>query len=176
MEAVEFQDHVRQHRNRIFSLAYYTLRNRQDAEDVTQEVLIRFWKHRLRLDLGGLPAWLHTVTRNVCRDLARKQRRGVSGREVERQPEELEALPTASADPQAVAEEAQFRQRLQTAVSRLAEPYRSIVILREIQGLKYDEIAAVVDKPLGTVKGYLHRGRRQLRDQLREVNAYVKAC
>ncbi len=175
MEAVEFQHHVEQHRNRVYSLAYYTLRNRQDAEDVTQEVLIRFWKHRLRLDLRGLAAWLHTVTRNLCRDVARKKRRGVTGREVDSQPEELEALPTDDADPQTAAEEAQFQSRLAAAVSKLDEPYRSIVILREIQGLKYQEIAAAVDKPLGTVKVYLHRGRRQLRDQLREVNAYVKA-
>ena len=64
---------------------------------------------------------------------------------------------------------ADTRNKLIAAVDRLPDPYRSIVILREIQDLKYEEISGAMDMPLNTVKVYLHRGRKMLREQLREV-------
>ena len=64
---------------------------------------------------------------------------------------------------------ADFRRHLRDALEQLADPMKSIVILREIQGLKYHEIADALDVPLNTVRVYLHRGRRRLREQLKEV-------
>ena len=87
----------------------------------------------------------------------------------------LEAAPSTAPGPQNQAEGAEFRERLKKALGQLPEPHRSIVVLREIQGLAYDEIAAAVDRPLNTVKVYLHRGRKMLREQLREEAAYAQA-
>jgi RNA polymerase sigma-70 factor (ECF subfamily) len=70
--------------------------------------------------------------------------------------------------PAALAETADFEAHVKEALRDLPEPYRSIVILREIQDLKYEEIGAALEMPLNTVKVYLHRGRRKLRDRLRE--------
>lgn len=173
MEKGEFQELVRQHRDRIYTFAFYSLKNREDAEDVTQEVLIRLWKHWRRLEGEHLRAWIVRVTRNACVDSVR--RRQTRGRHEAGGDEEIERAPDEAADPARHAEDADFRRRLEAALRALSEPYRSIVILREVQGLAYDEIAAAVDKPLNTVKVYLHRGRKMLREQLREVPAYVQA-
>lgn len=152
-------------RHQIYTFAFYSLRNREDAEDVTQEVLIRLWKHWQRLDKGGLRAWVIQVTRNLCRDLARQRSR--RWREADAEEVPVDALPAAE-DPGADAEAEEFRRRLSAALRQIPEPYRSALILREIQDLKYDEIAVALDRPLNTVKVYLHRGRKMLRRQLSE--------
>jgi len=175
MREGEFQDLVSRHRDRIYTFAFYSLKNREDAEDVTQEVLIRLWKHWQRLDDEFLTAWILRVTRNACCDVVRRRRthQGKIG-DNPHEPE-IESMASRDPDPHREAEAADFRRRLRAALRTLPEPHRSIVILREIQGLKYDEIAAAVGKPLNTIKVYLHRGRKLLREQLREVTAYAKA-
>lgn len=174
MEKGDFQELVRRHRDGIYTFAFYSLKNREDAEDVTQEVLIRLWNHWRRLEGDHLKAWIVRVTRNACVDAVRRRqtrRRHESATE----DDEIDRAPGEGPDPERVAEAADFRRRLEAALARLAEPYRSIVILREVQGLAYDEIAAAVDKPLNTVKVYLHRGRKMLREELREAPAYAQA-
>ncbi len=174
MQSHDFQALVERYRDRIFGFALYSLGRREDAEDVTQEVLIRMWKHRHQLEENRLLGWLLKVARNACCDLVR--RRGSRGR-FESPADELtfETAASNAPGPWDKAEAAAFRRRLKAALDELPEPHKSIVILREIQGLKYDEIAAAVDKPLNTVKVYLHRGRKMLRDELREEACYAKA-
>ncbi len=74
--------------------------------------------------------------------------------------------------PAAVVENADFRSQLERAVGELAEPYRTIVILREIQDFRYEEICEALSLPLNTVKVYLHRARRKLREKLREFASH----
>lgn len=174
MEQGDFQELVRLHRDRVFTFAFYSLKNREDAEDVTQEVLIRLWNHWRRLEGEHLRAWLVRVTRNACVDAVR--RRQTRGRhEADGDDSAIETAASGAPDPQRAAEASDFRRCLRAALAELPEPYRSIVILREVQDLAYDEIAAAVDKPLNTVKVYLHRGRKMLREKLREVPAYAQA-
>ena len=174
MEQGDFQELVREHRDRIYTFAVYSLKNREDAEDVTQEVLIRLWNHWRRLEGAHLRAWIVRVTKNACVDAVRR-RQTRHRHEYETEDDELERAAGTGPDPERDAEDADFRRQLKAALAELAEPYRSIVILREIQGLAYDEIADSVGKPLNTVKVYLHRGRKMLREQLREVPAYAQA-
>jgi RNA polymerase sigma-70 factor (ECF subfamily) len=112
--------------------------------------------------------WLIRVTRNASIDALRK--RGSYRALVDEDPEGEATSRFASpgAGPDAAAEAADFRKQLERALHQIHEPYRSIIILREIQDLKYEEIAAALDLPLNTVKVYLHRGRRLLRERLRE--------
>ena len=175
MELGDFQALVEGHRNRIYTFAFYFLRNREDAEDVTQEVLIRLWNHWRRLEGAPMKAWLMKVTRNLCCDVSRRRttRGRVEGFDDGEAAVELAASPEP--DPEHAAEAADFRRRLTAAIKSLPEPQKSIVILREVQGLTYDEIASVVGRPLNTVKVYLHRGRKLLREALREEEAYAQA-
>lgn len=172
---MEFQQLVVEERQRIYSFAYYSLKNREDAEDVTQEVLIRLWRHWRRLDRSGVKAWLLRVARNACCDVVRRRRVNAT-RVVDTEGDVvLDRVACERADPQADAEAADFQQRLTAALRQLPEPYRSALILRELQDLKYDEIAAILEKPLNTIKVYLHRGRKMLREELKEVEIHAQA-
>lgn len=158
-----------QHRQRIFSFAYHLLSNREEAEDVTQDVLVKMLAHAQSLDPERIGSWLLRVTRNACYDLLRKRRvRTGAGTEELDDEETATELPAADPDPRARAEAAQFRARVKGELDGLDEPYRSVVILREIQDLSYREIADALEMPLNTVRVVLHRGRKKLRERLRE--------
>jgi RNA polymerase sigma-70 factor (ECF subfamily) len=167
-----FDDTVQRHRRRVYSFARYLLSNREEAEDVTQEVLLRLWRHQNGLDEERLGAWLLRVTRNACYDLLRKRRSDsaviASGSGLEG--EKARQTATAEPDPQARAEATDFRRRLLAALAELGEPYKSVVILREVQGLPHREIGEALGIPEVTVRVHLHRGRRKLRERLREVS------
>ena len=162
-----FERHVRKYQHRVFGFAVYFLGDRTEAEDVTQDVLLRLWQHRDNVDEDRLLGWLLRVTRNACVDALRKRKaqRNVMTSDTEA----LAYTPDADPMPDACAEAADFQRRLERALNRIAEPYRSIVILREVQELKYEEISGAMNLPLNTVKVYLHRGRKMLREQLSEV-------
>ena len=167
MNLLQFERKVYLYQDRVYGFAYYFLNDRDEAQDVTQEVLIRLWKHCRDVDEERLLGWLLRVTRNACIDALRKRKsfRGMMTVSTD------EVLFAKSSDlsPEDSTTVADTRNKLIAAVDRLPDPYRSIVILREIQDLKYEEISGAMDMPLNTVKVYLHRGRKMLREQLREV-------
>ena len=144
----------------VWSLARHLLRDVQEAEDVTQEVFIRLWQHREAMDPGQVKPWLMRVTRNLCLDKLRHRR------------PEAEFDENQACDDKTPAERLQrseTRSWLQAAISRLAEPFRSLVILRDIQQHSYQEVAGITGLSPSQVKTYLHRARKQLRAQLQEL-------
>lgn len=163
----EFEQHVNQYQHRVFGFVYHVLGDREEAEDVTQEVFIRLWKHRAEIDGGQPIGWLLRVARNASVDALRRRntyRKTVTG--------DGELVDRAAGDlpgPAAEAERNEFRAQVDRALDRLAEPYKSLVILREIQDLSYQEISDALSLPLTSVKVYLHRARHMLRAQMTEV-------
>ena len=169
MRLAEFERAVETHRNRVFTLAFYLLGKREDAEEILQEVLLRLWRHRSRLERRRLGAWLLTVTRNACYDHLR--RRSSAGRDtiVAIDNAALERAAGPEPDPERRTASAELRARVLAELARMPEPFKSVLILREIQELKYREIADILELPLNSVRVYLHRGRRRLRQRLREA-------
>jgi RNA polymerase sigma-70 factor (ECF subfamily) len=169
----EFRHLAREHGGRIYSFALHALRSKEDAEDVTQEVLVRLWRYRDGIDPEKVHAWVMKVARNRVIDVSRRRRirAGVmpEGMDVELVSESI-AAPEAGGDH---AERAELRGVLQDAVAALDEPYRSIVIMREMQDRSYSEIAEALEMPLGTVKVYLHRARRRLRERVKKELGHV---
>jgi len=163
-----FQELVREYQDRIYNFACYCLGDRVEAEDVTQEVLIRLWRNLDRIEPQGMWPWLLRVTRNAAIDTLRRRGTYRSFQEEDPEGEAAQRAPSRMPGPDALAESADLQRQLVRALRELPEPYRSIVVLREIQDLRYDEIASALDLPLTTVKVYLHRGRRMLRRRLRE--------
>ena len=168
-----FEVAVRQHQRRVFSFAHYFLGNPSEAEDVVQEVLIRLWKSWQDLDTERVEPWLLRVTRNACYDQLRKRRSASQYLVEDPEGDVANRAPSNRPSPEAKAEAGDFRRHLLAALRRLDEPMRSILILREIQGLKYQEIADILEIPLNTVRVYLHRGRQRLRKQLGRVYEHV---
>lgn len=155
-----YQQAIDQHRHRVLSFAHYSLRVREDAEDVTQEVFIKLWQHWQKVDHEKLGAWLMRVAHNSVIDHVRKQR-----------PQQANLDQYAEVDDQAAEEsgtdrldQQQFKKQLQNAIKSLDDPFRSIVIMRDIQGMSYEEIQGSLELSASQVKVYLHRARRKLRE------------
>lgn len=158
---------VYRHQRRIYSFAHYFLGDRQEAEDVTQEVLVRLWRSGGVVEPAALLPWLLRVTRNACYDLLRRRRpRAVLSSPAAEAA--AERVPDGRPGPEAAAAASEMQRRVREALRRLPEPYRSALILREVQGLAYQEISQALDVPLNTVRVHIHRGRQRLRDLLRE--------
>jgi RNA polymerase sigma-70 factor (ECF subfamily) len=161
---------VEQCRHRIYSLAYHSLGSREEAEDVTQEVLIRLWEHLHELTDRHVLPWVIRVTRNACLDLHRKRqtRQALLDQHQNENPgmshSESSFVPGLSLD------QDDFRRQVRAALGTIEEPYRTIVILREIEDLTYQQIAAAMEMPLNSVKVNLHRGRRMLREKFRALD------
>jgi RNA polymerase sigma-70 factor (ECF subfamily) len=159
-----FEDHVSAHEDQVYRFARSMLKDEATAQDVTQEVLITLWEHQEELDEDGLVAWLMRVTRNACIDRLRARQRRRKTVRTDSDGVDRAASPTPTPDRHAEAED--LRDHVLDALDQVDDPYRRVVALRELQGLKYKEIAEALDMPLNTVKVYLHRGRKKLRAQL----------
>lgn len=172
---MDFEAAVRRHQRGVYTFARYFLASREEAEDVTQEVLLRLWRHGESLDPEMLTGWLLRVTRNACLDLLRRRRSAGAGMVaiVAIGPDKSAARPSGEPDPEQAARGSELQRRVQEALRRLDEPYRSALILREVQGLPYQRISEVLGTPLNTVRVLIHRGRQKLRDQLREELGYA---
>jgi RNA polymerase sigma-70 factor (ECF subfamily) len=163
-----FRKLVGQYQDRVFTFVYYSLKNREEAEDVTQEVLMRLWQHKDEVNPSSLTAWVMRVARNAVIDSARRRRTRSAVFADGADFEVAEALVAApGADSEDSLRSRETRDALESALQAVDEPYRSIVVMREIQDMTYSEIVEVVEMPLNTVKVYLHRGRRMLREALR---------
>jgi RNA polymerase sigma-70 factor (ECF subfamily) len=166
----DFRDLAEEYAGRVYTFARYSLRHQEDAEDVTQEVLVRLWKNHDQIDPAATSTWVMRVARNLVIDLARRRQSRAAVFAQGADVEEMAAQVPADYAADAVAERSSLRARLEGALAELNEPYRSIVVMREIQGLAYEEIATAMNMPLGTIKVYLHRARRRLRELVQTEN------
>ncbi len=174
MRRALFDAAVTQHSRRVFTLAVYLLGDRGEAEDVTQDVLIRLWRKEHDVAPDRIGSWLVKVTRNACFDAIRQRGSGIRG-VTELHADALHDVPSKIPGPESLAKSSQLGGRILAALERLPEPHRSVVILREVQGLSYQEIGEVLEMPMSNVRVTLHRGRRRLREELREVRNHVAA-
>jgi len=141
-----------------YTLARYLLRDSADAEDAVQEAYLQALRH-----FGGFRGenprgWLLTIVRRTC--WAWSHREGRLGSAAD--PELLDDLPGDGDDPEAEVVRGELQEQLARAVDALPLPFREVIVLREIQELSYQEIAAVVGVPVGTVMSRLARARRRL--------------
>jgi RNA polymerase sigma-70 factor (ECF subfamily) len=168
-----FEQQVSAHEDKVYRIARSMLKDEAAAQDVTQEVLVTLWEHHDGLDPDGIMAWLACVTRNACIDKLRARQRRRKTVTVDADGVGRAASPTRAPDRRAEAED--LRDHVLNALDRVDDPYRRVVALRELQGLKYKEIADALDMPLNTVKVYIHRGRKRLRAELDRALAPLPA-
>lgn len=154
---------VEQHTARVYRLAYRLTGNRYDAEDLTQEVFIRVFRSLASYTPGTFEGWLHRITTNLFLDMTRRRQRI----RFERLGEETAArLHGAEPTPAQAFDDRQLEPDIQEALADLVPEYRAAVILCDLEGLSYQEIAAALGVKLGTVRSRIHRGRAQLRAAL----------
>ncbi len=168
-EVAAFEDLVDRHRHIVFRTAARIV-GPDEAEDVTQDAFLRAF-HRLDQFRGtaAFRTWLLQIAQNAALNTLAHARR----RPTEPTPEDLDVVPDRDPIRQPVSElERRERQeRLELKLESLRTEYRSLLVLRDLEGLSYTEIADVLEMPLGSVKGRLHRARAELIDLLRR-NTY----
>jgi RNA polymerase sigma factor (sigma-70 family) len=151
---------VREHSARVYRLAYRLTGNVPDAEDLTQEVFVRVFRSLHSYTPGTFEGWLHRITTNLFLDMARRRQRirfeglgeEAAGRLSGDEPTPAQAFDARHLDGD-----------VQQAIAALAPEYRAAVVLCDIEGLSYEEVAATLGVKLGTVRSRIHRGRAQLR-------------
>jgi RNA polymerase sigma-70 factor (ECF subfamily) len=160
---------VLRHQNRVFNVAYQVVRNREDALDVAQEAFAKAFASlsSFKGD-AGFTTWIHRIVINLSIDCLRRRRRGDATAYDDRMgvPEEVETGLAAPDDPAAAVESRQVQSLLARGIQALPPAHRAVLILREIEGLSYDEIAHTVGCNLGTVMSRLFYARRKLRKVL----------
>lgn len=154
---------VREHSTRVFRLAYRLTGNKHDAEDLTQDVFVRVFRSLSSYSPGTFEGWLHRITTNLFLDKARRKQRIRFEGFADDAPERLASR---TPGPAQVVFDQQLDPDIQTALDGLAPEYRAAVVLCDIEGMTYEEIAASLGVKLGTVRSRIHRGRAQLRDAL----------
>jgi len=158
-----FEELVRAQRHRVYGLALRMLGNAAEAQDVAQEVFIR--AHRGLAEFRGearLSTWLYTIASRLCLNrLAGTERRlGHHGEET------LGRLADVRPGPDETLERGELEEALHRAIAELPEERRVVVVLRDVEGLAYEEIADVLALPVGTVRSRLHRARLDLKEKL----------
>ncbi len=170
-EIAAFNTLVIRHQNAAYSLAMRFLRSREAAEDVTQEAFVRAWRAIDTFRGDRFRSWLLRIVANAARDELRRRKR----RPQRSLDETWDDPDMASIDPvepglgpQERAEQTELRGVLERALAELPEEWRMVVLLSDVHGMSYEEVADAVDAPLGTVKSRLSRARARLRQLLIE--------
>jgi RNA polymerase sigma-70 factor (ECF subfamily) len=167
-----FEPLVEKYRQRVWRLAYNVLRDQEEAWDVAQEAFIRAYQALPNFrGQSAFYTWLFRIVMNVATDRARS--RAARGRAfgTERVPEEewdrvLVDQPPGQDAPDEMASRGEDRERIEKALATLSEQHRAIIVLSDLEGLSYKEIADVLHIPMGTVMSRLHNARKKLRDAL----------
>ena len=152
---------VDEYQDQAWTLARYLLKDPAEAEDACQEAFVKLWQNQDRIDPARIRPWLMRVTRNLCLDRLRRRHPAQEWQEWQQADD--------AAGPAQELQRRELGKWLKHSINGLTEPYRSLVVLRDVQQHSYEEVASVLDLSLSQVKVYLHRARKQLREQLAEV-------
>ena len=162
-ELARFEELLLPHLDGAYALARYLVRDEHDAQDVVQDAYLRALRHFGTLRGGDGRAWLLAIVRNCARTWRRGRRADAVTTEFD---EELHSGASAAGDGEAGLRQGEARAELHRALDRLPAEFREALVLRELQGLSYREIAEVTGCPIGTVMSRLARGRQKLLEAL----------
>ena len=174
-----FRELVRRYERPVFSLVFRMVRDRETAEDLAQDAFIKVLNHIDRYSPEfKFSSWLFKIANNVAIDHLRKRRietvsmdgspHAASAAEVEATSFDVAIHQESALDEM---ESRDLGSAIEQAIARLRPEYRSCIMLRHVEGRSYEEIAATLDLPLGTVKTYIHRARHELRRTLEHLKA-----
>ncbi len=176
MERQEFEAKALEHLDAVYRMAYHLARRAEEAEDLVQEVYARAFRPRAIERFvdntpeggGGMRAWLFAICHNVFYSRIKRERRQPTAVDAFFEESTTEGRPDEP-PPQWDGERLDFEQvdsTLKDAIEELKPEYREVLLMWSVEGLKYREIAAILDVPIGTVMSRLHRARKLLADRL----------
>ena len=161
-----FEMIIRTHSRTLFAIAYAVLQNREEAEDVVQDALVKAWKTRWRVrDPEKFPAWLATIARHRARDIFRKRRTVPLSATIEEATE-----PSSTAEPNG----SELDQQLRSALAALPDLHRAALTLRYFEEMDYRSIENILGVSNGALRGILGRALASMRKQLRPALASLE--
>jgi len=145
------------------------LKNRMDADDVTQEVMIRIWQNIDKFNILAAKTWIIKTTNNLCIDYLRRRTVAVNREfEIDEFFEDTYSKNHNSENPYLITHFKMIAPKVKEAIQQLPENLRSVFVLYEIEEMKYKEISKALDLPINSVKVYLLRARKKLQEELKE--------
>ena len=168
---LSFEEVIHRHDKLIYNLARRLMGNAEDAEDVSQEVAIKIYRNLDKCKGEEyLPAWISRITHNACMDALRKKK----GKQTDSLDNVLDLengdvsrqIADDAPSPEELLLQKEVSKQIEEALQKLSVSYRSLIILRDVQGHSYDEVAQITGLSLGTVKSKIFRGRAKLREIL----------
>lgn len=172
-----YEDIIGLYEKRVFSTIYYMAKNDNDVEDIAQEVFIKIYKNLNNFkEESSLYTWIYRITVNVCIDELKKRKKVVYiDEKIDTKDGEVELqLPDDSKSPTDIAEDNELKYRLEKCIKKLPESQRMMIILRDIKGFTYMEIAEIMKMNLGTVKSKINRARAALKELLEEDGTFLE--
>ncbi len=158
-----FDEVAEEYGSTVYTFAYRLTGDADEAADLSQDVFVRVYRNLHRYQPGTFDGWLYRITRNLFLDSVRRRRR----LRTEPLPEQEWRVPASDEPgPADVVERRTLEARLEQGLARLPRDFRLAVVMCDVQGMTYDEIAEATGWPIGTVRSRIHRGRKQLREHL----------
>lgn len=161
-----FEELIRLYEKKVYSLCIRMCGNAEDAEEAAQDAFLALWRgiDRFRQE-SSLSTWIYRLASNACIDLMRRKKKGAGSVSLDDEELFVDAVDPAP-QPHEEAERRETQRLLQEGLLSLPAEYRSILLLREVEGLSYSEISETLELELGTVKSRISRGRTLLRNFL----------
>jgi RNA polymerase sigma-70 factor (ECF subfamily) len=162
-ERARFEETIMPHLDAAYNLARWLTRNEHDAQDVVQEAFLRAFKYFAGFHGGNSRSWLLSIVRNTTYTWLQKNRKPELATTFD---EETRDIEDTASNPEVLLLNNSDQQEIRRAVEQLPVEFREVMILRELEGMSYKEIAGVADVPIGTVMSRLARARKQLQQSL----------
>ena len=168
-DVAAFNQLVRLYESRVFNLCYRVLGDSDSAADAAQDTFLAAYRNLHRFRGGSFRSWILRIATNTCYDVLRVQKRRptISLDTLLEAEESHFEPPDPGSSPDEIAQQREFQREIQHCLAQLPDDQRVVVILSDIQGMPYNEIAEITGATLGTVKSRLSRGRARLRELLR---------
>lgn len=156
-----FESLIVKYESKIYNLCFYLLKNKEDASDASQEVCLKIYKaiNKFKGD-SKFSTWLYRITYNTCLDYIKKRKDELSFEEV------LSTDNSFESKTEGIIEDRELKFELKRCILKLSNDFKTVIILRDIEGLAYQEMAEVLNIEVGTVKSRLNRAREALKNEL----------
>ena len=159
---------VERYQRRVIGVAMAVVHNQEDALELAQETFVRAFQSVGKFESrSSFSTWLYRIAANIAIDFRRRERRHPTMRGEEAE-DEIQRLPSNLGDSFKEAQRSEMSQRIRDALAELTPEHRAAILLREVEGLSYDEISEVMQCPRGTVMSRLHYARNHLREILKD--------
>lgn len=172
-----FEDIVKKYENKVYGIVFHMMKNQNEVEDLAQEVFLKVYKNLDKFKgESSLYTWIYKITVNLCLDELKKRRNiiyldekiSVEDGEIDKE------LPSNERSQEELYEDKELRENLHRCINKLPDKQKMMIVLRDIKGFSYDEIAEITNNKIGTVKSQINRARLRLKELLDKEGTFLE--